>query len=1091
MNPEERQFSPSDFMRARRPELYSDSTTVEESELTQNEFEYLLESLTARNEQFIFEQFCRMLLRRVLCPNITTLTGPTGGGDRKVDSETYPISSEIEERLFEGTNPGSNERWAFAFSAKADWKSKARQDVKKAVETGRGYTKIFFVTNQFARDKTAAEEEDALAESLSRDHAIRVVIFDRSWLYENVQSRKLWELVFDCFPVVRPRVTAARVPGKYDAERQQCLKLLDDRIQNAEKYRHAKRQLAEDFRTSAILARGLGHPRHEIEGRLRRSQSIANGEKAWSTAIRAIYDSAWTAYWWFDDVKALESIYEELENLVSKSDDFFEVDYLINLFHCAIAWTLGKNSVLDRDDWLARSEQLRLLIQRHMEREGRPSTHYWAQTRLLFIELASDYENACANVVPKLEQCISEGSNLPDYPFEAASQLVQQLRPVLGHAAGFADLMEKIISLSVQRAAESKEGRLRLTSAVGELEQKQIYQAIAGVGKSKILLAKEEERDQLIKAFAVGSLAYESVGLLWAAYADIILAIDRSIREDHEHNTLSLRTISLFRRIVWLSLQLAEPVRSIKWIAIVNGVLNTREFDDDDHYVEFLADELRLMDKGLAQLIIQTSFEDLTSLTMLPSVLTAMGLNGSASALSFLLGDLNPTRELFGFTSDEDVQEFWSKLALAASDLSIPEWHNKDIRFFYIGIIGCKIKLKTNNDGPSLMLAESVLAFIESFFSTLIAFPGALASRSELQIEIKRTVLADTPMTVKVVEDECGESTILVMFPKLKPENIIRDSAYGQTLVTELMPRVIAELHPFENVITMLENLFSHERAPDRAVAAAQFPLALFNFQPDRNESISSVLSNESKDTPLTRSCGWTKDRIAMQDLDKDPFHHETEAHSGIDSIRHKDVSVTSVINVPLWDRAGWCGIALAKYHNDDVPIMSLLFRDGDSAEKIFRGWRKRFGKIDNRNELSINVVRGIDREHPHHYRVLIMPNLDLAYTSNKHRYVTSVFRTHEMNARSNTTLSTLLSDYKKAGKYYLNVGLMVDGNEVSNLEVDHIEKDELVVADAWSITPKSFLRFVLRGNDKPMIPPGTKAPPVVETLKMLREGRL
>ena len=67
-----------------------------------------------------------------------------------MDSETYPVSEEITQTWFYGYGDrAGSERWAFAFSAKKEWRSKVKSDVKKIVDTnldGRGYTKIFFVS---------------------------------------------------------------------------------------------------------------------------------------------------------------------------------------------------------------------------------------------------------------------------------------------------------------------------------------------------------------------------------------------------------------------------------------------------------------------------------------------------------------------------------------------------------------------------------------------------------------------------------------------------------------------------------------------------------------------------------------------------------------------------------------------------------------------------------------------------------------------------------------------------------------------------------------------------------------------------------
>ena len=43
-----------EFMRARRPELYSDTLNVEESDMDRRQFEFHLHSLTSRKEETVF-----------------------------------------------------------------------------------------------------------------------------------------------------------------------------------------------------------------------------------------------------------------------------------------------------------------------------------------------------------------------------------------------------------------------------------------------------------------------------------------------------------------------------------------------------------------------------------------------------------------------------------------------------------------------------------------------------------------------------------------------------------------------------------------------------------------------------------------------------------------------------------------------------------------------------------------------------------------------------------------------------------------------------------------------------------------------------
>ena len=169
-------YAPSSFMRARRPYLYSDTKGGIEFALTREVLANHLDTITARNDENVFEKFARKLAAVEICPNLRPNTGPSGGGDGKVDAETYEVSAEIADRWYIGQPEAASERWAFAISAKEEWKGKVRGDVKKIVETDRGYTRIYFITSRNARAKDRADIEAALL----KEHGVPVTILDQA-----------------------------------------------------------------------------------------------------------------------------------------------------------------------------------------------------------------------------------------------------------------------------------------------------------------------------------------------------------------------------------------------------------------------------------------------------------------------------------------------------------------------------------------------------------------------------------------------------------------------------------------------------------------------------------------------------------------------------------------------------------------------------------------------------------------------------------------------------------------------------------------------------------------------------------------------
>jgi hypothetical protein len=107
---ENKRYPPKEFLRARRPEKFSDSSIKQSSMLDRSMLEYQLDSLTSRKQEVSFEKFAHRLAERTICPNLIPQTGPTGGGDSKVDTETYPIADSLSLIWFEGI--GQEARWS-------------------------------------------------------------------------------------------------------------------------------------------------------------------------------------------------------------------------------------------------------------------------------------------------------------------------------------------------------------------------------------------------------------------------------------------------------------------------------------------------------------------------------------------------------------------------------------------------------------------------------------------------------------------------------------------------------------------------------------------------------------------------------------------------------------------------------------------------------------------------------------------------------------------------------------------------------------------------------------------------------------------
>ncbi len=149
---------PLEFMRARRPHLFSDTTSTEGPQVDRRQLEYQLETLTNRKEEVVFEHFARKLAEKELCPNLLPQTGPTGGTAK---STPKPILSQKKSH-----SAGTTRKPAMQEHASGGPSRSAPR------RTGNPkYAQIF-------KDKDRAALEDELRDA----YAIDVRILDRTWI---------------------------------------------------------------------------------------------------------------------------------------------------------------------------------------------------------------------------------------------------------------------------------------------------------------------------------------------------------------------------------------------------------------------------------------------------------------------------------------------------------------------------------------------------------------------------------------------------------------------------------------------------------------------------------------------------------------------------------------------------------------------------------------------------------------------------------------------------------------------------------------------------------------------------------------------
>lgn len=1089
------EFSPSKFMRARRPEIFSDSRMVGEIHLPREVFEYHLDTLTSRKQETEFEHFCRRLAEKELCPNLLPQTGPTGGGDSKVDAETYPVADVISLRWYEGAaRSADRERWAFAFSAKKKWRPKIQSDVENIVNTGRGYKLIYFITNQFVRDKVRAAVEDELKDK----HGVDVRILDRSWITECIYEHGRLEIAVESLSLTGYGQQQLRVSGPYDTRREAELQELDRQIADPDRYRGVTYQLAEDCLSSALLARGLERPRVEIEGQLLRAERVAEEVGHQQQLLRIAYNRAWTAFWWYDDFAELHRLYDRVEELAVGSPRVDDIELLSNLW--TVLQTTVKQGGLDAKTAKldARTETLKAELSRLASDNARPNTSLQARTLIVFMNLQGAFgdEEKLGALLKELKEILTETEGLVSYPVEPTVKMVREIGEYLGDNEAYDELFETVVGLTEHRVSEGEAGKVLLERGCQKLQAGKRYDAIRLLGRAQQRLAKREYRGELVEALLWCGAAYESAGLLWAARANVLAAANQAFSDYWEDGELTQHALFCLQGLVWLELQLGRVPCMLGWAEL--AALVARQLPLDDEEKKAFKDKHDTRDRILAILLLKTEVEELKHLDFLPGVLDGLGLYYSWMALLYTLGYEDYIRAENVIPAEmppEDVRAFfwrWSNQPVVADLPPHPELLHADTATLRSNVLGCEVIVNSANNLESIHLAETIVGALEAFLATSLG-EELMPYRSELRISVAPS---DTikGMPERYYDDgDTGHISILHA-PNLYNQVCNELGAFRswmETFLIDVLPRIAVIKH----LKSYLEKLLGDEVGLGRALNFTETAIPVRNIL---GESPKFSLSEWRQEAgarlfALRRTTPWYEGLERDGDggeIGRTPDHDKyAEGPFVEENLRHRDRRVLSLIDMPLWDKAGWKAVVYLLYPQLDIPpVLALGFTDAEAAQSIFRGWRSKLGEVDKDEQLKISIITGIDRSNPFSYRIVISTNPDLEGQDSSETFFLIVSRRHRMNPRDHKNLDGFLRRYERLGAYILLPAHYVSETEEPKLFRDlWIGKGELTVRPAWQIGEEDPEINTLSEDDDPIIPEVVRDAPVLSALQRIR----
>ena len=1080
--------SPRDYYRTIHPDYFSDSCVEAITEVDRSMMEFHLSSITTRSQEADFERFARRICERTICPNLLPATGPTGGGDSKADAETYPVADSVAFNWLAGVGrEAAEERWAFAISAKKVWQSKLRSDVKKIVDTRRGYTKAFFVTNQ----PVSSKKRSALEDNLRTEYSLDVRILDQTWILEKVFGEQLVDIAVAELKVNSLSRLIPRI-GPNDARRQAELASTEERIVSALTADHVTRAIVDDALDAAELARALERPTTAVEGMFARAERFAEQFGSQRQKIDAAYHWAWTLFVWLNDRASFLKQYDVVEAMVDGSHNVHDFELMLNLW---ILMALQALNIEDFAEWgRLHTARLREQLKRLIADPSRPSTALQAHACSLKIDLIERLrmDEQAEDMFEAIENVLKQAEGMIGFPVQTLVKVLTMIGPMVGDSAAYNRLFSAIVELSGTRDGEVAAARLLINRGEQYIDQDRPARAIAMIGQALTRLYKHETRDEIVTALALCGGAYERVGMVWAARASYINGAGIAAQDFWTHGTISGGLIRCVNRLKWVELRLARLPHLMAFqrveIALRANLRNKGldlRFLDEDH-VEF--------DVLLAHMLLHTPDDELLLLERLPDVLSDLTLVSARVALLHMLGYPDELDDMAA-TNDVDGNKLATELWRLEVDVPLPDsldLYAGDRTALVSTILGCQIVAICLTVPPCVEVGAWILAILEGFLSTS-SVKTAYAFEPTITIEIV-TSEADEPKISLSATDRLGHPHFVVSCDSFNPYKMLpQDQAVVGNTLFKLAIKILFSGVAFHDMEISFEALVRDERAVERAVfftGSATTTSNVLGTSPPFH--LSDWITAEHKKYP-SQPCNWTPPSDATAKNAVAPECGQAEQSPNLidrDLNPHQQIEVISHIRAALWDEAEWLSPAFGwEPDHSSPPLLGIVFRNRTAGTAIFAAWRKEIGDLDARNELGITIVRGISKRNPFAYRLLLGANLSTRSKKSKVALILKRFITADPVTDLN--LNTFLADYAIHHNFLLAPAFLQNG--VPEPLMDHaILLRELNVREAWQIGLYDHDSVGIMPDDDIIIPAEVSAPPVhrLQQWKRDREGR-
>ena len=1039
------------YYRELRPEKFSDSKIEYKIPLTKELFEKQLEILSTKKMQSNFENFIVRCAERLITPNIKPQTGPDGGGDGKVDAETYEVTTDISDKWYVANGGASEkEKWAFAISCKKQWKPKVTTDIEKVANTNRGYTRVLFFSNQFIKSSTRVDIE----KDLSNKFNIEVSIFDALWCTNAVFYHGCKDIALDCLNFSDEYKKKREIIGEIDKYRLDRL----DEIENSILLRQINgvdTGYIDELQEACILSRGLERPRIETEGRFSRALRECEYHGSTQQKFNIIYDHAWTSFFWFEDIDAVHKDLLKLKGFINDNCSVIRIEKMTNILTNLI--NAERAGLIDSKKVEPEIKYIKELCNT-LEKGGDKSSSllflrlYIAEQRLISRLLSKEPINEDIDAIRPL---LLEAPFHLEISFEAQYQIIINLNRVIDDNPKYEDLVDELTSIVRKKKSDQVAARIEMDRAMALMEKERFKQAIRHFSFCIHPFEKEECMEELIKTSSMMGIALYEIGLPFSAMAYLVKSASMLLKTYYDSGNIPHLLMTVLQKLCEIELMLGRLVMYLNWYELMMTVSHNGQFSEEEDF-----NETNILHDGAWACRFAASDLENPVMSFLPDILERIEMFQSSEYLKFSLG--------YADELDEEVRNIFAQDGWQDKMLNQPIFKQFlcDLNISTSGQVklqttvnNCTLYVTYKNNCQNQIVAEIFLGAIESMLATMEIFE-VLTITPKVYIEITETT----------------DKSELRLLERSNQYELCINLNYSDKDLWECISMFIAYFFSRnsmskEDLMKMLQSKQDGEKLMDRVSN-----LLLVK------QSISNVLGNTFKN----KIEDWRKEKDKTYPLCRTSFEYKPQDYR---NKKQQNISFHSInTEMDIWEGAGWsgCGFVFDQLRTTP-PIFGLAFENLERGKQIIAEWKAKSEKGE--RSILIYIIRGIDKENPISYRVCVAPDVKKDELK-EGRYFASMCRKHTMTPNTNWNLNTFERLYKQFGGCWFTA-FQIDYNKqiiMPEKIKDTFKFTTIEFRNAWEIRLDDMAILALEPDDDPFIPEDKKnTAPILEVMVTIR----